>query len=154
MNINEVINVNDRFLKAPDLKGRRIAVRIESYTVEEFKDFSGLSKRQIVLKFHGAQKVFGLNKINTKMIASMYGEEADNWIGREVLLFPSKTQNAQGQIVDCVRIEYQVPSQPSRQPAQQQQQQSWAAPQQQHDERNPPPPATSMRDDMNDDIPF
>lgn len=145
MNINEVINVNDKFLKAPDLKGRKIAVRIESYTVEDFKDFSGTSKRQIVLKFHGAQKVLGLNKINTKMIASMYGEEADDWIGKEVLLFPSKTQNATGAIVDCIRIEYHVPSQRARQQVQHQPR---------YDERNPPPHTAAPADDMNDEIPF
>lgn len=149
MNINEVINVDNRFLKAPDLKGRKIRVRIESFTVEDFKDMRGGSKKQIVLKFHGAQKVLGLNKINTKMIASMYGEEIDNWLGQEVVLYPSKTQNQTGEIVDCVRIEYQFPqAQPIQQrvaqPAMTRQQ-----PQQQYDERNPPP-----TDDMNDDIPF
>src|SRR5258705_13752114 len=104
MNINDVISADDRFLKAHDLQGRKVSVRIESFTVENFKE-----KKQIVLKFFGAKKVLGLNKINTKMIASMYGDEVEEWIAKEVLLFPSKTQNQQGQIVDCVRIEYQVP---------------------------------------------
>lgn len=110
MNINDVISVDNKFLKAVDLKGRKTTLRIESYTVEDFKDMRGGSKRQIVLKFRGAEKVLGLNKINTKMIASMYGDETDNWIGREIILFPSKTQDATGAIVDCVRIEYRLPA--------------------------------------------
>src|SRR5882762_1078173 len=105
MNINDVISADDRFLKAPDLQGCKVSVRIESFTVENFKE-----KKQIVLKFFGAKKVLGLNKINTKMIASMHGNEVEEWIAMEVVLFPSKTQNQQGQIVDCIRIEYQVPS--------------------------------------------
>lgn len=149
MNINEVINVDNRFLKAPDLKGRKCAVRIEGYTVEDFKDMRGGSKKQIVLKFHGAQKVLGLNKINTKMIASMYGDEADHWIGQEVLLYPSKTQSATGEIVDCVRIEYRLPQSPpapAPRPAQAARPQQ---PAQQYNELNPPP-----ADDMNDEVPF
>src|SRR5882672_4830114 len=109
MNINDVISADDRFLKAPDLQGRKVSVRIESFTVENFKE-----KKQIVLKFFGAKKVLGLNKINTKMIASMHGDEVEEWIAKEVMLFPSKTQNQQGQIVDCIRIEYQAPHAPQQ----------------------------------------
>src|SRR5882762_3533525 len=109
MNINDVISADDRFLKAADLQGRKVSVRIESFTVENFKE-----RKQIVLKFFGAKKVFGLNKINTKMIASMYGDEVEEWIGKKVRLFASKTQNQQGQIVDCVRIEYQMPHAPQQ----------------------------------------
>src|SRR5882762_5487922 len=109
MNINDVISADDRFLKAHDLQGRKVSVRIESFTVENYKE-----KKQIVLKFFGAKKVWGLNKINTKMIASMHGNEVEEWIGKEDLLFPTKTQNQQGQIVDCVRIEYQAPHAPQQ----------------------------------------
>jgi hypothetical protein len=164
MNINEVINVDNKFLKAPDLKGRKIAVRIESYTVEDFKDMRGGSKRQIVLKFRGAQKVLGLNKINTRMIASMYGEEADRWIGQEIILYPTKTQSVTGEIVDCVRIEYRnpevvsIPPQPAPMPVQRpapvaRPQMSEMQQPQRYDERNPPP-ATSLADDMDDAVPF
>src|SRR5882672_12138762 len=37
MNINDVISADDRFLKAHDLQGRKVSVRIESFTVENFK---------------------------------------------------------------------------------------------------------------------
>jgi hypothetical protein len=136
MNINDVISADDRFLKAPDLKGRKVSVRIESFTVENFKE-----KKQIVLKFFGAKKVLGLNKINTKMIASMHGDETEAWIGKEIQLYPSKTQNAQGQIVDCIRIEYQAPQ--------------FAAPSPRRLEPAPPPAETLMTAaEMNDELPF
>lgn len=148
MNINEVINTDSRFLKAPDLKGRKIGVRIEAVTTEDFKELNGNLKRQIVLKFFGAQKLLGLNKTNTKMIASMYGDETDKWIGKEIQLYPTKTQNQHGQIVDCIRIEYQAPS--------------FAAPARPapvasntviYDERNPPPHIDHVAD-MSDSVPF
>jgi len=160
MNINDVISADDRFLKAPDLQGRKVSVRIESFTVENFKE-----KKQIVLKFFGAKKVLGLNKINTKMIASMHGDETDNWIGKEVLLFPSKTQNQQGQIVDCVRIEFQPPQPPQQfvsglaggghQPMTATfTPRGGASPSQQFNERNPPPAGHVAADDMSDPIQF
>ena len=150
MNINDVISADDRFLKAHDLQGRKVSVRIESFTVENFKE-----KKQIVLKFFGAKKVLGLNKINTKMIASMYGDEVEGWIGKEVLLFPTKTQNQQGQIVDCVRIEYQVPHAPQQfvSGLGSIDHQAKSLTQKQFDERNPPP-AAPAREDMESPIPF
>ena len=157
MNINDVISADDRFLKAHDLQGRKVSVRIESFTVENFKE-----KKQIVLKFFGAKKVLGLNKINTKMIASMYGDEVEEWIAKEVVLFPSKTQNQQGQIVDCVRIEYQGPHAPQQfvsglagvdHQAKAPELLSKGQAQKQFDERNPPP-ANPARDEMSDPIPF
>ena len=150
MNINDVISADDRFLKAPDLQGCKVSVRIESFTVENFKE-----KKQIVLKFFGAKKVLGLNKINTKMIASMHGNEVEEWIGKAVLLFPSKTQNQQGQIVDCIRIEYQVPHTPQQfvSGLAKDGNRAEQAAKRQFDERNPPP-ANPVRDEMNDPIPF
>src|SRR5258706_14910498 len=157
MSINDVVSADDRFLKASDWQGRKVSVRIESFTVENFKE-----RKQIVLKFFGAKKVFGLNKINTKMIASMYGDEVEEWIGKEVRLFPSKTQNQQGQIVDCVRIEYQMPHAPQQfvsglpgvvHQAKTPELLSKGQTQKQFDERNPPP-VDPAREDMEATITF
>ena len=137
MNINEIYGSSE-WIRAADLQGRKVRVRITHWESTEFKR-QDRTVKQIALTFAGKEKRLGLNITNARMIASMYGDNPDSWLQQEIMLYPSKTSNAGGQIVDCVRIEYQEPRQVARpaRPA--------PAPAPVQDERNPP---------MDDDIPF
>jgi len=143
MNVNEVLS-DGKWLKAPDLKGRKVKVRISDWSTEDFKQMNGTTRKQIVLSFHGAEKQLGLNVTNARMIASMHGDETDGWIGKEIILFPTKTNGPTGGLVDCIRVEYAEPPKPAKRAAK---------PQPQHDERNPPP-ADEYPDGPNDEVPF
>ena len=86
------------YLKADDLQGRQVPVVIESYAMEDIGD-----DHKPVLRFVGKSKSVVLNKTNATTIAEGYGEEMDNWIGKKLILYPTKTFYA-GKQVPCLRI--------------------------------------------------
>ena len=92
------------FLKAADLKGKTVPCQIERVSKEEFRD----GDIKWVVSFTGKDKRLVLNKTNADSIASQHGDEMDNWIGKSVKLYPSRTQMA-GQTVDCIRVKDEVP---------------------------------------------
>jgi hypothetical protein len=103
MNIGEVFPSN--YLKAADLQGKLVKVKIQAVTVEDIGD-----DKKPVIRFTGKAKGLALNKTNAGIIASAYGQETDGWTGKEIELRPDKTQ-FQGQLVDCIRV--QVPAVPA-----------------------------------------
>lgn len=143
MNINEVYTSN--WLKAADLQGRKVKVRIEDWDVTEFKQNDGTTRKQVTLKFLGKEKRLGLNRINSSMIAGMYGEDTEGWIGKEVTLYPTKDRGPNG-LVDCIRVEFVDPrialNGEAREVPKPKLKQMPVT-----DERNPP-------DELNDEVPF
>lgn len=97
MKISEVFPSN--YLKAEDLKGRRVRAVIASVGAEEL---SGQAKP--VVYFKGKQRGVVLNKTNGAILAADLGDETDDWAGHEVVLFPTKRM-FQGRMVDAIGVE-------------------------------------------------
>lgn len=97
------MNVNDAFpskwLKAEDLRGQRHMVIIDRMEIETMQD----GKQKWVIFFRGRQKALMLNKTNAMEIANAYGPEMNNWLGREIELFPAVTVMG-GQSKPCIRV--------------------------------------------------
>lgn len=130
------------FLKAADLNGRQVPVVADRVEMQKVGD-----DNKPVLYFAGKEKGLVLNKTNANMIATVYGDEMDDWQGAELVLYETKVQ-FQNQMVDAIRVKI-----PPRKPVRQ------AVPArstindkpvvtQQYSEINPPPI------DVDDDIPF
>ena len=126
MNINEVFP--SKYLKAADLQGRQVTVKIRSAEQEVMGD-----DRKLVVYFEGKEKGFVCNKTNANNIAALYGPDTDNWVGSEITLFEAMV-DFQGKTVPSIRVRAPQRATPQRQPAPAKQ----------------PAPA----DDMNDEIPF
>lgn len=104
--INEIYG-DSNFLKAADLQGKRCTVVIEAWDVQE-----SFGSRQIVLNFVGKEKRFSLNKTNARMIAQLLDtDDTDQWIGKAISIRPDKTQNPEGALVDCIRVDFELPEQ-------------------------------------------
>lgn len=89
-----------KFLKAEDLNGKRVAVKIKYVEMEKIGD----DDKKPVVYFSGKEKGLVLNKTNAGTIAEITGtEEMDDWSGQGIVLFPDKT-SFQGKRVDCIRI--------------------------------------------------
>ena len=133
MNINDAFPSN--YLKASDLKGRSVAVVIDSISMEEI----GKGENKMICYFAGKDKGMVLNKTNANNIAVLYGPETDNWIGKEVILFEAMV-DFQGRTVPALRVRG---PQPKDQPRQQEQ------------IAHPPKPRRNI-DEMQDgqDVPF
>ena len=69
-------------------------------------------KTQITLAFEGKEKELGLNATNARTIAALLGDETNEWKGKQIKLYPTKTDFA-GEMVDCIRIVQDVPPEAS-----------------------------------------
>jgi hypothetical protein len=125
-----------KYLKGPDIAGQEWEVTISEATPEA--GFKPGDPERIALSFNEIDQKLTLNKGNFLMVVENTGTaETDNWIGKKIVLFGTRDQNPQGEIVDVVRVrpperkvKRTVPGK-SKSPS--------------YDERNPPP---------SDDIPF
>ncbi|MGI9485434.1 MAG: hypothetical protein ACR2RF_06040 [Geminicoccaceae bacterium] len=89
-----------KYLKAADLENRRFTLtmgRVEMESINENEH------PKPVLYFQGAEKGMVLNQTNGMMIASLYGDDTDNWPGQAVELYTAIVQ-FQGQSVPAIRI--------------------------------------------------
>lgn len=97
MNINDVFPSD--YLKANDLKGRKVKVTIQHVEVKKIGDDT-----KPVIYFDGKDKGLVLNKTNGMVIAAAYGPETEGWQGRSIFLYSAKVP-FQGQMVDALRVE-------------------------------------------------
>lgn len=134
----EMPNVDDMFpskyLKAEDLKGRKVQVQIEQVAVESLGQGAD-ARDKLVLYFKGKDKGMVLNKTNSLMLSDIFSsKDTDNWIGHPILLTPTRT-TFQGKPVMAIRVE--------EAPRQQQRQQV-----------APPPPEPEPHTNDDDAVPF
>lgn len=86
------------YLKCADLQDRNVKVLIDRV---EMEDIGGDHKP--ILYFQGKDKGLVLNKTNSNNISIVYGDDTDNWAGRELILYPAMT-DFQGKTVPCIRV--------------------------------------------------
>lgn len=115
------------YLKASDLDGRSVKVLMDRV---EMKDIGGDHKP--ILFFQGKDKGMVLNKTNANNIALAYGDDTDDWAGREIVLFEAMV-DFQGKTVPAIRV--RAPTAKDRAPQR-------------------PAPQPTQHDIPNDDIPF
>jgi hypothetical protein len=101
MNINEVYSGS--YLKADDLQGKRVTVRINHVSVKEFEGDKGMDKK-IILGFEGKDKCLVCNKTNAAIIAEVLGSQnTDDWIGGTIKLEVRKVEFS-GRLVPAIRV--------------------------------------------------
>lgn len=95
------------YLSAVELQGKDCPVEIESISNPELRLEGGATAKRWTIGFKGKQKKFVLNKTNAKTIIKLHGNEAKSWIGKTVVLYPTKCK-LKGETVDCIRIRDKV----------------------------------------------
>lgn len=121
------------YLKAADLRGRTVKVKIADCRMEHLDD-----ETKPLLLFVGKDRGLILNKTNSGILVNSLGDETDLWRGQVIELYPDRVMFS-GRMVDAIRV--RVPAQP-------------AAP---APEPPPPPPRPTPMPaavDLDDDIPF
>jgi hypothetical protein len=103
----KVSEIYSTCLKAADLNGQDLMVTIKGGSVRAVDD----GKRKIFLEFEETGAPLALNVTNARTIARLHGEEATQWKGKQITLFPTTTQFGARE-VDCIRIRDRV-SQPA-----------------------------------------
>jgi hypothetical protein len=95
---------DNRFVGSWDLDERgEIKCKIDRVEIEEVQTQSGGKEEKPVLYFAKAKKGMVLNITNATKIAEKYGNDTDEWIGKEVTLYAT-TCMAFGSEVDCIRV--------------------------------------------------
>ena len=93
-------------LKAEDLEGDEITLTIKSYTVREFdqeKEGRHYTVKKPIFAFEGTEKTLVCNKTNMQAIAYAYGKEMDEWIGKQIILFPTMVPFGD-KMVEAIRV--------------------------------------------------
>lgn len=93
-----ITTILSEYLKAADLQGREAAVVISQVKFEKMD-----GKDRAVLFFLGKTKGLMLNKTNINNIVQLYGEETNDWNGKEIVLYPSMV-DYQGKSVEAIRV--------------------------------------------------
>ena len=94
---------DSKHLAAADLGGKEHKLIIERTDFAEFKDGN-----KPVLFFSGRKKGMVLNKTNASKLRNQYGDEMNDWAGKEVIIYPD-TVDFQGQMVACIRLRPVLP---------------------------------------------
>jgi hypothetical protein len=88
-----------RYFKAETLSGKARVLRIGA--VERDKLSDGSVKPAV--KFEDEPMKLILNRTNANAIATLYGNNTDNWMGKLIELYPTRTQFGSN-MVDAVRV--------------------------------------------------
>jgi len=96
------------YLKAADIGDRQITLTIDDIKQEELSN-PQTNQRQMkpVVYFRRVKKGLVLNVTNSRVIEHVYGEEMDDWIGKDITLFTREVE-ARGETVWAIRV--RVPS--------------------------------------------
>ena len=97
-----------RFLSADDLDGKDYTLTIANIGIEQTPMNDGDSEQLWIVSFKEAKKKLVLKKTNCKSIEKLHGSKAEEWIGQQVTLYPTKCM-AFGQQVDCIRVRETAP---------------------------------------------
>jgi hypothetical protein len=104
-NINEAFPSN--YVKAADLKGRQLTVKMDRTEYEMIGE-----DKKLILYFVGKEKGMVLNKTNANNIASIYGDETEDWRDQEIILFEAMV-DFQGKTVPAIRVKAPPRQRPS-----------------------------------------
>lgn len=101
MKLSELFPSN--LLKAQDVldAGGEMPLVIRNVEVKEFESDSGKERKPIIY-FEG-EKQMVCNKTNGNIIAELYGDETDNWIGKSITLTVREV-DFQGKSVPAIRV--------------------------------------------------
>jgi hypothetical protein len=88
-----------RYFKAETLAGKARVLTIGAVERDKLSDGSV----KPVLKFEDQPMKLILNRTNANVLAMLYGNNTDNWIGKPIELYPTRTPFGSN-MVDAVRV--------------------------------------------------
>lgn len=101
MNVNNVFP--SRYIKSEDLGDKRFILTIKDVQMEDLGEDT-----KPVIYFTKSEKGLACNKTNFFIIASMYGDETDDWTGKRITLYAGWTRY-QGKRVRGLMVEEEIP---------------------------------------------
>ncbi len=98
------------YLFAFDLNGKDVTLTIEKVVAGEIVGQKGKKNKKPMCFFKEGRekKPLALNATNCRVIARLYGNDTDAWLGKRVTLYPTQTEMG-GETVECIRVRPVVP---------------------------------------------
>lgn len=91
--------------------GRDVIVTISKVVGGELTGTGGRKSKKPIIHFENKDKGLVCNKTNGKAIAGMYSPLTENWVGKRIALYVTKTRSPDGSgDVDCIRVRPQIPA--------------------------------------------
>ncbi len=91
------------YVGAHDLGGEDKTVTVAKVSVQELTMQGGATEQKPVVEFSDAKKKLVLNKTNAAIVAKLHGTNTDDWVGKRITLYPTKTKCGRD-VVDCIRV--------------------------------------------------
>lgn len=108
MDLTKYSGSESKYLRAKDIKGRRLTLRIQRVELVEFDD-DGKKKTKPVIFFHGKEKGVVLSGQNVERLgAALDTYNSDDWVDKDVELSTMFYPNldADGIIVDALKQDF------------------------------------------------
>lgn len=86
MDMTQYSGNESKYLKATDLQGKRLKVKIESVQLLEFDDDEKGKHKKPAIKLMGKEKRLVMNATNVQEMIAAFGKDSDDWAGKEVIL--------------------------------------------------------------------
>lgn len=96
MKVSQVFS--GKYLAAADLDDEELPVVIASVEVKPFDDGD-----KLLIMFQNHEKGLVANKTNSSRIAMLHGDDTDEWIGREIVLY-TDIVDFQGKPTKAIRV--------------------------------------------------
>ncbi len=90
-----------KYLNATDVGNGVFKLTVVSVVMEKMENDGAMKP---VMSFQGAQKSMPINATNWDNMAVVYGDESDNWIGKQIDMYTEATRMPNGKPTRGVRI--------------------------------------------------
>lgn len=92
-----------KYVKAEDLKGKTVTVKVSDIKIENLPMAGGKKERKVVLYMEGKDKTLVMNKTNGTILGLLFGTDLANARGKRIQLTPDVDKMG-NDLVACIRI--------------------------------------------------
>src|SRR5882762_7099385 len=99
------------YVGAWELQGKDVVVKISKVIGGELTAIGGRKSKKPVISLEGKEKKMICNKTNAKVIAALYGNLVEDWVGKRITLFVGMTRDpSTGGDIECLRVRPTAPA--------------------------------------------
>jgi hypothetical protein len=98
-----------KYLRVEDLDDADMTLTIKRVTTEDLGQ-GNEKQRKIIVYFRECEKGLACNKTNAGVIAKLYGDDTDMWLGKRITLWPNHDVEFKGEIVSAIRVRSKAPA--------------------------------------------
>ena len=85
LDMSEYAGSEGKYLKAADIEGKVIKVKISGVSLLEFNN-DGEKEKKPALSIHGKEKQVVCNASSVKALIAAFGKDSDKWVGKDIQL--------------------------------------------------------------------